>query len=138
MRTDEQWYPGHLHDLSDAECRELLAETRLGRVAWCEDGAPVVLPVNYRFDGEHIVFRTSPHSALARNFQAGPKAFQIDDHDDFQQSGWSVLVRGASEILAYDELPEPDERPEPWVAGTRTVHVRIAVEELSGRRVVPA
>ena len=43
MRTDEQWYPGHLHDLTDAECRELLAENRVGRVAWCEDGAPVVL-----------------------------------------------------------------------------------------------
>ena len=138
MRTDEQWVPGHLRDLNDSECRELLNENRVGRVAWCENGIPAMVPVNYRFDGEYVVFRTSAHSLLARHFREGPKAFQIDDHDDFQQSGWSVLVQGESEVLEWDELPDPENRPQPWIGGNRNVHIRISAEYISGRRVVPA
>jgi nitroimidazol reductase NimA-like FMN-containing flavoprotein (pyridoxamine 5'-phosphate oxidase superfamily) len=136
MRTHESWYPGHLQDLDEQECRALLAATDVGRVAWYDGtGAPIVLPVNYVLDGDHVVFRTSPHSVLARTFRDGPKAFQIDDHDSFQQSGWSVLVRGESEVVDYDDLPE--ERPEPWVGGSRNVHVRIRLDEVTGRRVLP-
>jgi uncharacterized protein len=139
MRSDEDWYPGHLRELSETECRELLTEHRVGRVAWeAGDGqGPVVLPVNYRFDGEHVTFRTSPHSVLARSFRRGPKSFQIDDHDNYNQSGWSVLVRGDSEVLEWDELPADADKPTPWVEGNRNVYVRITPSSISGRRVLP-
>ncbi len=138
MKTENEWYPGHLRELDRDECRELLAEHRSGRVAWCEPAGPVVLPVNYRFDGVHVLFRTSPHSELARHFSAGPAAFQIDSFDDFSQSGWSVLVRGRAELVEWDELPDQDARPEPWAAGTRNVYVRIDLEKVTGRRVLPS
>jgi nitroimidazol reductase NimA-like FMN-containing flavoprotein (pyridoxamine 5'-phosphate oxidase superfamily) len=139
MRTYDDWYPGHLKDLDERECRELLSQHLVGRVAWCHptDG-PSVLPVNYRFDGLHIVFRTSPHTDLARHFSQGRAAFQIDEFDEFTQSGWSVMARGQAEVVPWDEVPEPDQRPSPWVAGSRNIYVRIAVERLTGRRVLPA
>ena len=139
MRTYDDWYPGHLKDLDEEECRELVSQHLIGRVAWCHptDG-PTVLPVNYRFDGRHIVFRTSPHTDLARHLSKGRAAFQIDEFDEYTQSGWSVLARGQAEVVPVDEVPDPDQRPSPWVAGSRNVYVRIAVERLTGRRVLPA
>jgi hypothetical protein len=139
MRTYDDWYPGHLKDLDEEECRELVSQHLVGRVAWCHptDG-PSVLPVNYRFDGRHIVFRTSPHTDLARHFSQGRAAFQIDEFDEYTQSGWSVMARGPAEVVPWDEVPEPDQRPSPWVAGNRNFYVRIAVERLTGRRVLPA
>ena len=139
MRTYDDWYPGHLKDLDEEECRELVSQHLIGRVAWCHptDG-PTVLPVNYRFDGRHIVFRTSPHTDLARHFSQGRAAFQIDEFDEYTLSGWSVMARGQAEIVPWDEVPEPDQRPSPWVAGSRNFYVRIAVERLTGRRLLPA
>jgi hypothetical protein len=139
MRTYDDWYPGHLKDLDEEECRDLVSQHLIGRVAWCHptDG-PTVLPVNYRFDGRHIVFRTSPHTDLARHFSQGRAAFQIDEFDEYTQSGWSVMARGQADLVPSDEVPEPDQRPSPWVAGSRDVYIRIAVERLTGRRVLPA
>jgi len=94
--------------------------------------------VNYLFEDDRIVFRTSPHSELARHFSAGAAAFQIDSYDADSQSGWSVLVRGRAELLEWDELPDQDHRPEPWVDGTRSVYVRIEPERVTGRRVLAA
>jgi uncharacterized protein len=139
MRTYDDWYAGHLKDLDEEECRDLVSQHLIGRVAWCHpsDG-PSVLPVNYRFDGRHIVFRTSPHTDLARHFSQGRAAFQIDEFDEYTQSGWSVMARGRADMVPSYEAPEPDQRPSPWVAGSRNVYIRIAVERLTGRRVLPA
>ena len=97
----------------------------------------MVLPVNYRFVDGRVVFRTSPHSELARHFSPGRAAFQIDYVDEFLQSGWSVLVRGRAELLEWDELPPDQDRPEPWAEGSRNVYVRITAERMTGRRVLP-
>jgi uncharacterized protein len=139
MRTYDDWYAGHLKDLDEEECRDLVSQHLIGRVAWCHpsDG-PSVLPVNYRFDGRHIVFRTSPHTDLARHFSQGRAAFQIDEFDEYTQSGWSVMARGQADLVPSDEVPEPDQRPSPRVFGSRNVYIRIAVERLTGRRVLPA
>jgi len=136
--TSNEWYPGHLKELTEQECLELLAEQRVGRVAWCAADGPVVLPVNYQFDDGRVVFRTSAHSELARHFSPGPAAFQIDSFDEYVLSGWSVLVRGRAELLEWDQLPDQDHRPEPWAAGSRNVYVRITAEKVTGRRVLPS
>ena len=137
MSTHNEWYPGHLKELDEQECLDLLRDQRVGRVAWCAPDGPVVLPVNYRFEDGRVVFRTSAHSELARHFQPGPAAFQIDSFDEFVLAGWSVLVRGRAELLEWDQLPDQDDRPEPWAAGSRNVYVVITAEKVTGRRVLP-
>jgi hypothetical protein len=138
MQAGQQWYPGHLREMSEQECRELLEQNHIGRVAWCDQEGPVVLPVNYRFEDDAILFRTSPHSELARHFTAGKAAFQIDAFDEYSQSGWSVLLRGRAELLDWDETPDADHRPEPWADGVRNVYVRIPADRITGRRVLPS
>lgn len=133
--TDERWFPSRLTMLSSGECYELLASRSVGRVAFVVDGAPSVAPVNHRVDGDDIVFRTSPHSELGRSMAHGPVAFQVDEFDDFSQSGWSVLMQGYAAYDDADSVP-PDARPRPWAEGVRGLTVRIRPLQVTGRRLI--
>jgi uncharacterized protein len=138
MSRNEEWFPSHIREIDAAECLDLLAGTTVGRVAYCDEDGPVVLPVNYVVNGGDVMFRISPHSSLAQHLRSGPAAFQIDESDAYTQSGWSVLVRGTAAFVEYDELPEPTSRPSPWPEGNRTLHVRITPSSITGRRLLAA
>jgi hypothetical protein len=130
---------GGLRDLSDQECRDLLLAHRLGRIAWDDaDQGPVVLPVSYRLIGEHVLIRTSAHTELARHFTACRVAFEIDEYDELGRTGWSVLVRGFARVAEWDQVPLPEDSPSPVVRGVRDFHIRISVERITGRLVLPA
>ena len=139
MSPDERWFPSHLREISETECLDLLANHRVGRVAYCDDLGPVVLPVNYVLDQGTVLTQISPHSTLARNLRSAPASFQIDDFDDYNQTGWSVLVRGNASHVDSADLPTNDsDRPHAWAEGQRTFHVRITPHDISGRRLLPA
>ena len=138
MSTDEGWFPSHLKEITKSECLELLASHHVGRVAYCDESGPVVLPVNYALDQDTVLIQISPHSALAKGLQSAPASFEIDDFDEFVQSGWSVLVRGDAAYVEYADLPEDRPRPVAWAEGLRTFHVRITPGEITGRRLLPA
>lgn len=70
-----------------------LDDHHVGRVAYCDDLGPVALPVNYARDQGAILIQTSPHSTLASRLRAAPASFQIDEFDEYTQTGWNVLVR---------------------------------------------
>jgi hypothetical protein len=138
MSPHERWFPSHLKEITTAECLELLAGHHVGRVAYCDALGPVVLPVNYVLDHDTVLFQVSPHSTLARHLQSGPASFEIDDFDDYNQSGWSVLIRGDASYVDSEALPGHDERPIVWAEGQRTFHVRITPHDITGRRLLPA
>lgn len=131
------WYPSHLRELSTQECYELLASRPVGRVAFIVDGDPIVLPVNHVVDGDDIVFRTSPRTELGRRMIRGHVSFQVDDVDEFNQTGWSVLLQGTAEYDDSDRL-FPEERPRPWAEGVRNLVVRIRPRLVTGRRLLGA
>lgn len=138
MSPDERWFPSHLSEIDRAECLELLAAHEVGRVAYCDDAGPVVLPVNYAWDADGVLIQVSPRSDLARHLRDAPAAFQLDDHDEFNQSGWSVLVRGRASYVEPADLPTGDAGPHAWAEGERTLHLRIVPREITGRRLLPA
>ena len=137
MSPREQWFPSHLRELSRAECLELLDSQQVGRVAYCDSLGPVVLPVNYAVDQETILIQISPASALARNLRSGRASFEVDDYENYNESGWSVLVRGDAAHVEPADLPDPDTRPVAWAEGQRTFHVRITPHDITGRRLLP-
>ena len=47
MTDHERWFPSHLREMTKDECLGLLAGHQVGRVAYCDELGPVVLPVNY-------------------------------------------------------------------------------------------
>jgi nitroimidazol reductase NimA-like FMN-containing flavoprotein (pyridoxamine 5'-phosphate oxidase superfamily) len=138
VSPDERWFPSHLREIDRAECLELVAAHEVGRIAYCDDQGPVVLPVNYSFDGDTILIQVSPHSALAAHLRDEPASLQIDYFEDYSQSGWSVLVRGEASYVDAADLPGSEGRPHTWAEGQRTLHVRITPHDVSGRRLLPA
>jgi len=138
MSASRLWTSGALHELSRQECRELLQSHPVGRVAFVTGEGPVVLPVNFLLVRDAVVFRTSAHGSVGRQIDGRRAAFEVDEIDEFTQSGWSVLVRGtASFVDSVDDLPEED-RPSSWAQGVRSLFVRIPLEDVTGRRLLPA
>jgi uncharacterized protein len=126
--------------LTDAEARDLLRQGEVGRVGLTLGAMPAIFPVNYAVIDGDIVFRTAPGSKLAAAADRTVVAFEVDDYDRHDRSGWSVLVLGQSEVVddvdaTYQALKA---RVKPWADGNRTSLVRIHPEFVSGRRIVHA
>lgn len=66
--------------LSAEECRARLAAhpVHIGRVAFVDDGYPVVLPVNHRLLDGAVVFRTGLGSRLDAALRGAAVSFQVD------------------------------------------------------------
>ena len=120
------------------ECLRLLADDEIGRLAVNDGGVPTIFPVNYRLDGEAIVFRTAPGTKL----QHGPRSlacFEIDRFFRDARTGWSVVVVGRlDEVTHYDArtLARVKELPvDPWADGDKPHWMRLVPTRITGRRV---
>lgn len=136
---DVHWAEGPLIELPADESWKLLSARTVGRVAWAGSAGQTVVPVNFIAVDSEIWFRTTAHSALAREVDDLPVAFEVDEVDDFTRSGWSVLVRGTAHVV-YDAARLPDSWPglETWPAGSHPLHVVVRPDELTGRRLLPS
>ncbi|HVA09692.1 MAG TPA: pyridoxamine 5'-phosphate oxidase family protein [Acidimicrobiales bacterium] len=121
--------------LAIQECRRLLAiaakESRHGHLGVPQDGAPMVLPVDYAVYGPDVVLRIG--EGLFHQVNARLVAFQVDGVIQMgaQSKTWSVLVQGLAiegENVSTTHVPHP-EVVEP---GARIVRIRADV--VSGRR----
>ncbi len=125
-------------EVLDADaCRGLLSDDVIGRLGVVIGRRPVVVPVNYVFDGESIVLRTMPGSKI--DVGQGPAAFEVDGFDRATKSGWSVLVSGdLAEVTELDpEWRHVTSLPvEPWAGGERPAWLRLRPAYITGR-VVP-
>lgn len=139
MNTDTttHWYKGHISDMSRRECLELLASRQVGRVIFNDDDGPLALPVNYVLQDEGVVIATSPTTSLARCVPGRAVSFEVDDVDEFNETGWSVLVRGLAPAMDV-HLLDADDRPITWVEGDRNLLIRIPCSQVSGRYVFSA
>jgi nitroimidazol reductase NimA-like FMN-containing flavoprotein (pyridoxamine 5'-phosphate oxidase superfamily) len=126
-----------LTELSESECLRLLGQRAVGRVALVVDGRPLVLPVSFVFRNGAVLFRTGWGLKLDAAVHGAPIAFEIDDVDHTQLTGWSVLVQGqAEQITAPAELEALQDAPlRPWAPGERDHYVRIVPDAISGRRI---
>ena len=123
-------------EVAPDECLDLLAAGSVGRIGFVDDDGPVVLPVNYFLHEGTILFRTAPHNSLGRHLENAAAVFEVDEFDDYTESGWSVVVRGRTRFLATDDLPRSMELVEPWPQGARSVVVQLVPRDLSGRRLL--
>lgn len=124
-------------ELAYSTCRELLGGGVFGRVAVCTAAGPRILPVNYSVVSESVIFRTSKTGVVATHDWGAPIAFEVDHVDYADHTGWSVVVTGLGH-----RVEDPDELavikrtwdPRPWAGGDRPLYVRLAWDELTGRR----
>ena len=125
--------------LAHEECLHRMRRAQVGRIAFVDQGEPMILPVNHGIDGESVVFRTAPGAKLFAGDEELPMAFEVDGYDPDRRTGWSVLVRGTASTV---EDPAEIARlqllgVEPWAdLAERKNWVRIRAYSLTGREVV--
>ncbi|MEP6562513.1 MAG: pyridoxamine 5'-phosphate oxidase family protein [Nakamurella sp.] len=121
------------------ECLRRLRQAQIGRIAFIEQGEPVILPVNHGVDGDSVVFRSAPGAKLFAANSELPVAFEVDGFDADGRTGWSVVVRGTATIVEdqSDIARLALLGVEPWAdLAERKNWVRIRGYSVSGREVV--
>lgn len=109
----------------------------VGHVGFVHNDLPFVLPVNYLFDDDRVIFRTQEGTILSK-IGGRTVAFEVDDHRALEHSGWSVLIHGQASViddpLEIDRLHRGPLRA--WAWNTAECWVAISVDEVSGRRIL--
>ena len=84
-------------------------------------------PVNYRLIDGCIVFRSSRGSKLSAAASGAVVAFEVDDYNAADRSGWSVLVVGPSEVVHDLDVTFKtlEAGLQPYVDGPRGAIIRI-------------
>jgi nitroimidazol reductase NimA-like FMN-containing flavoprotein (pyridoxamine 5'-phosphate oxidase superfamily) len=125
--------------LDRTDCFELLASTTVGRIAVVDAGHPVIFPVNYAMDDEHIVFRTAPGTKFDSTVRGAPVSFEIDWTDTATRAAWSVVVTGWARVVETpDELARAEALDlDPWSDHDKPHFVAVHPERVSGRRITP-
>ena len=123
--------------LDEPDCLALLAHSSIGRLGVSVGGLPAIFPVNFVFADGSVVFHTGEGTKLSAAVANTVVAFQCDEFDLVEQSGWSVLVVGPAEVVTdpttkarLERLPLAN-----WLGG-RDHYVRVRVDFVSGRRIV--
>ena len=124
--------------LSEEEARRLLAYGEIGRIGVTISALPAIFPVNYRYIGDAILFRTAPGSKLSAAARGAIVAFEVDEYNAASRGGWSVLAVGPAEVVHDDDpiVGDLDDGPDPYAGGERKALVRITPTFISGRRIV--
>ena len=124
--------------LDRAECMQLLAAKSVGRIAYTGDTGARILPVNYILGADCVIFRTVPDGEIFRYALNSNCAFEIDETDEFFESGWSVVAVGRLQLATEGDFASMQygKLPEPWAGGSRWMFVRLPCEQVSGRRVI--
>ena len=129
-----------LRELSVEECRRLIQEGGVGRVAFRSPKGLEIVPVNFEVFGDSIVFRTTPYTELGLHGPGAKAVFEVDALDAVQQTGWSVVARGQLHVVAdaaENSAIRLGQDPQPWASGVRRLYLQLEWRELTGRRLEP-
>lgn len=126
-----------LQRLTREECLQLLRDhTSYGRVGYVVDGQAIIVPINFVIDGESVVFASLEGSKLGWLGLRSRIAFQVDQGNPAERTGWSVLVHGtAGRVTDPAELDGLRQGPmRSWAVASAEHWVRLSIDEISGRR----
>lgn len=139
MSTALQFDHSRLAILSRADCLRLLGSVPLGRLVYTNGGLPAVRLVNFLVDADTIVFSTGPGDKFLAAERGDVVAFEADEADLERHLGWTVTAIGHLSVVTEDEAAEL-RRTLPvhsWLPMTEPRLVRVGVESVHGRRLVP-
>ena len=132
-----------LEELTEAESLRLIEHAEIGRIGFTGRFGPTILPVNFKVLDGSVVFRTEADGPLGEDLRTGiahaeyKVAFEIDEIDKTERTGWSVLIQGAVHYVEDEEERAVVVKTgvEPWAGGERDLYVRIKPTFISGRRI---
>jgi uncharacterized protein len=105
-----------INEMTEKECRDLLASKSIGRLGCSQDNQPYVVPIYFAYEPDYVYVLSTAGQKIEW-MRANPKVcIEIDEIAN--ESDWvSVIINGQ-----YQELPEPQ------YADERT-HARKLLEE---------
>ncbi|MBZ5736961.1 pyridoxamine 5'-phosphate oxidase family protein [Nocardioides mangrovi] len=117
------------------DCWQLLESEEIARIAWSGPDGVAVVPVNYTVADGALWFRTQPYTALARQCAGGRVAAEVDHLDRETHAAWSVVVTGVAERVPAHEVPDTVGEMPVWAPGPRSLFIRLAPTDVTGRRI---
>lgn len=125
-----------LEVLDRVQCLGLLSTATIGRVGVTSGALPTILPVNFRLEGQEILIRSGEGAKMDVALRDAVVAFEVDDFDPIDHTGWSVVVTGITRsITDEDELERLRGIPiARWASGGNGHLVAISTDLVSGRR----
>ncbi|HWT34038.1 MAG TPA: pyridoxamine 5'-phosphate oxidase family protein [Microbacterium sp.] len=123
-----------VQSLGRDECRALLQQGGLGRIAASAAGEVDIFPVNFTSDGDSILIRTSPGTKLLELTIHADVAFELDGHD--AEVAWSVIAHGrARQLDTADEIARAEAAGlVSWMPTPKDRYVQIDIGRLTGLR----
>ena len=92
-----------IHEMSLAECHDVLARTNVGRLACAHENRPYVVPINFAFDGRYFYGFTTLGQKVEWMRSNPLVCLEVDEVTD--QNQWSSIVASGR----YEELPDKAE-----------------------------
>jgi len=129
----------YLQPLDQAQALALLAGAAVGRIAFVSGGRAEIRPVNHALVDGYLVLGSHVGTALVDAVRPGrvPVAYEVDELNAAERSGWSVLVRGLAGLVLDDaELDRYAPLVRPWIDQPMDQIVRIEVQLVTGFRLV--
>jgi nitroimidazol reductase NimA-like FMN-containing flavoprotein (pyridoxamine 5'-phosphate oxidase superfamily) len=124
-----------LEVLDRTQCLDLLRSAHVGRVGLSSGALPLVVPVDFAVVGDRIVLHTARGTLLDLATRDTVVAFEADDIDRHDRTGWSVVVTGLAVDVPASHVPAHDrDRLATWASGTDGRFVGITTHVVSGRR----
>jgi hypothetical protein len=121
--------------LDEAESRRLLATACMGRVAFTEGAMPTIQPASFAVSGNDVLIPTGLGSKMAAGSRGAVLAFEVDDYDLTERTGWNVTVVGPSRLIsdprqvtALDALGVL-----PWAPATTHCYIALQMAVVRGR-----
>lgn len=124
-----------VQELTDEECWTELRSNEFGRLAYRLADEVNIAPVNYKVDGDTLLFMTAEGSKLLGVVMTPDVVFEVDRREG--AVAHSVVLRGKARRLEEDEAHRA-ERVElsPWIDTLKYDVVEIVPSRLSGRRFI--
>jgi nitroimidazol reductase NimA-like FMN-containing flavoprotein (pyridoxamine 5'-phosphate oxidase superfamily) len=127
-----------LEVLDREQCLALLGSAHVGRIGLSSGALPLVVPVDFAVVGDRIVLHTSRGTLLDTATRDTVVAFEADEFDRHDRSGWSVVVTGLAVDAPAEHVPDPHRRRlASWAGGDDGRFVAITTDVISGRRTRP-
>ncbi len=129
-----------LEVLDVGECRRLLASASVGRIAFTEAAMPAIHPASFALSGEDVYIPTGLSSKMAAGSRGAVLAFEVDDYDLIERTGWNVTVIGPARLVsAPDRVRELDALGvRPWVPSAMHCYIALRLTVVRGRRISSA
>lgn len=124
----------YVEKLSRSECVQLLSSVPIGWIAYCREGGPGLVPVNFVLNGAEVVIRALYSDKLVAAARDSMMTIGASTLDMAAHTGWSVNVTGRAgfvgDPLVNTSLPDVQS----WIPWERNVLISVAMEHVSGRR----